>query len=120
MNETETLLAQARTLYTNGSDEEAMKVLGRIVVSEPMSAEAYYLLGMIHLRGGDLEQAKNSLRTALFWDSKLINAHVSLAKIYLQKGDCLQAKNYTASALAIEAENQDATGLQRQVERCGK
>ncbi len=120
LNETETLLAQARTLYKNGSDEEAMKVLGRIVVSEPMSAEAYYLLGMIHLRGGDLEQAKNSLRTALFWDSKLINAHVSLAKIYLQKGDCLQAKNYTASALAIEAENQDATGLQRQVERCGK
>ncbi len=120
LNETETLLAQARILYKNGSDDEAMKVLSRIVVSEPMSAEAYYLLGMINLRGGDLDKAKDLFRTALFWDNQLINAHISLAKIYLQKGDCLQAKNYTASALAIDSENQDAGGLQRQIERCGK
>ena len=97
-----------------------MGVLRKILVSEPMSAEAYYLLGMIHLRRGDLDQATSSLKTALFWDNRVIDAHVSLGKIYLQKGDCLQAKNYVASALAIDAENQDATGLQRQVERCGK
>jgi len=120
LNEAETLLAQARSLYKNGGDDEAMTVLRKILVSEPMSAEAYYLLGMIHLRRGDLEQSISSLKTALFWDNRLINAHVSLGKIYLQKADCLQAKNYTASALAIDAENQDATGLQRQVERCGK
>ncbi|MDQ6788428.1 MAG: tetratricopeptide repeat protein [Acidobacteriota bacterium] len=120
LNETETLLEQARTLYKNGSDDEAMTVLRKILVSEPMSAEAYNLLGMIHLRRGDLEQSVSSLKTALFWDNRLISAHVSLGKIYLQKGDCLQAKNYVASALAIDAENQDATGLQRQVERCGK
>ena len=120
VNETETLLAQARTLYKNGSDDEAMGVLRRVLVSEPMSAEAYLLLGNIHLRRGDLEQAVSSLKTALFWDNRLINAHVALGKIYLQKGDCLQAKNYSVSALAIDAENQDALGLQRQIERCGK
>ncbi len=120
LNETETLLAQARALYKAGSDDEAMSVLRKIVVSEPMSAEAYYLLGMIHLRRGDLDQSVSSLKTALFWDNRVIDAHVSLGKIYLQKGDCLQAKNYVASALAIDAENPDATGLQRQVERCGK
>ncbi len=120
LNETETLLAQARALYKSGGDDEAMTVLRKILVSEPMSAEAYYLLGMIHLRRGDLDQSISSLKTALFWDNRLINARVALGKIYLQKGDCLQAKNETASALAIEAENQDAAGLQRQVERCGK
>ena len=120
LNETETLLAQARTLYKNGNDDEAMGVLRRVLVSEPMSAEAYLLLGNIHLRHGDLEQAVSSLKTALFWDNRLINAHVALGKIYLQKGDCLQARNYTASATAIDAENQDAVGLGRQVERCSK
>lgn len=120
LNETETLLARARELYKAGSDDEAMGALRKILVSEPMSAQAYYLLGMIHLRRGDLDQSVSSLKTALFWDNRVIDAHVSLGKIYLQKGDCLQAKNYVASALAIDAENQDATGLQRQVERCGK
>ena len=120
LNETETLLARARALYKSGGDDEAMGVLRKILVSEPMSAEAYYLLGMIHLRRGDLDQSVSSLKTALFWDNRVIDAHVSLGKIYLQKGDCLQAKNYVASALAINAENPDATGLQRQVERCGK
>ncbi len=120
LNETETLLAQARTLYKNGSDDEAMAVLRRVLASEPMSAEAYLLLGNIHLRRGDLEQAVSSLKTALFWDNKLIMAHVGLGKIYLQRNDCLQAKNYTSSALAVDAENQDALGLQRQVERCSK
>ena len=120
LSETETLLAQARTLYKNGGDDEAMAVLRRILASEPMSAEAYLLLGNIHLRRGDLEQSVSSLKTALFWDNKLIMAHVGLGKIYLQRGDCLQAKNYTSSALAVDAENQDALGLQRQVERCSK
>ncbi|MGI8639357.1 MAG: tetratricopeptide repeat protein [Pyrinomonadaceae bacterium] len=119
-SETENLLAQARTLYKNGSDDEAMAILRKVLVSEPMSAEAYLLLGNIHLRRGDLEQAVSSFKTALFWDNRLINAHIALGKIYLEKGDCLQAKNYTASALVIDAENQDASGLQRQVERCGK
>ena len=120
VSETESLLAQARALYKNGSDDEAMTVLRKILVSEPMSAEAYLLLGNIHLRRGDLEQAVSSYKTALFWDNKLINAHVALGKIYLEKNDCLQSKNYSVSALTLDAENQDALGLQRQVERCGK
>ncbi len=119
-SETETLLAQARTFYKNGGDDEAMAVLRKVLASEPMSAEAYLLLGNIHLRRGDLEQSVSSLKTALFWDSQLINAHIALGKIFLEKRDCLQAKNYSVSALTIDAENQDALGLQRQVERCGK
>ena len=59
-----------------------MAVLRRVLVSEPMSAESYYLLGMIHLRRGDKEQAVSSLKTALFWDNRLINAEIALALGY--------------------------------------
>ncbi len=117
---TDSLLQEAQTLYKNGSDDEAMAILRKILVSDLMNAQAYLLLGKLHLRRGDLEQAVSSFRTATFWDNRLIDAHVALGKIYLEKGDCLQAKNYTASALEINSENADAAGLERQVERCSK
>ncbi len=83
-----------------------------------MSAQAYLLLGMIHLRRGDSEQAVSSLKTALFWDNRLIEAHVLLGRVYIQKSDCQMAQTYYASAAAIDAENQDVAGLKRMVERC--
>lgn len=118
VNETETLLIQARQFYKDGRDDDSMAVLRRVLVGEPMSAESYYLLGMIHLRRGDLDQSVSSLKTALFWDNRLIDAYIALVKIYLQKGDCLQAQNYYRSASEIETENQEVQGLQRLVERC--
>jgi tetratricopeptide (TPR) repeat protein len=120
LNETDSLLAQARTLYKNGSDDEAMTILRRVLAGEPMSAESYLILGKIHLRRGDIDQAMSSFKTAIFWDNRLVDAHVSLGKIFLEKGDCLQAKTYSASAIEIEPESQDAIALQRQTERCSK
>ncbi len=120
MNETDTLLAQARIMVKNGQDDDAMAALRRVLASEPMSAESYLLLGKIHLRRGDIDQAISSFKTSVFWDNRLIDAHVSLGKIYIEKGDCLQAKNYAASALEIDGENADAVALQRLSERCSK
>ena len=119
-NETDNLLAQARTQFKNGNDDEAMAALRRVLASEPMSAESYLILGKIHLRRGDLDQAISSFKTAIFWDNRQIDAHVSLGKIYLEKGDCLQVKNYSASAMEINPENQDALALKRQADRCSK
>ena len=120
VNETEALLVQARSLYKNGNDDEAMAVLRRVLSSEPMNAESYLILGKIHLRRGDLEQGVSSFKTALFWDNRLIDAHINLGKIYLEKNDCLQAKNYAAAASEIDSANQESAALQRLVERCSK
>jgi tetratricopeptide (TPR) repeat protein/TolB-like protein len=120
ISETDTLLARARTLVKSGNDDEAMVTLRRVLASEPMSAESYLLLGKIHLRRGDIDQAISSFKTSVFWDNRLIDAHVSLGKIYVERRDCLQAKNYAASAMEIDAENQDALALQRLSERCSK
>lgn len=120
VNETENLLAQARTQFRAGSDDEAMITLRRVLASEPMSAESYLMLGKIHLRRGDHDQATSAFKTALFWDNRLVDAHVSLGRIYLEKGDCLQVKNYSAAALEIAPENQEVLSLKRQAERCSK
>jgi tetratricopeptide (TPR) repeat protein len=120
MTQTESLLAQARDYYKKGQDDEAMTTIRRLQAGEPMNAESFLILGKIHLRQGNLDQAVSSFKTALFWDNKLIDAHVNLGKIFVEKGDCLQAKNYAASAMDLDANNQDALGLQRQAERCSK
>lgn len=120
VDDTTTQIAKAREFVKNGQDDEAMEVLRRVLASEPSNAETFLLLGKIHLRRGDIDQAISSFKTSVFWDNRLIDAHVSLGKIYVEKGDCLQAKNYVASALGIDAENQDARALQRLSERCSK
>jgi tetratricopeptide (TPR) repeat protein/TolB-like protein len=120
MSETEGLLATARKQIKDAQDDEAMATLRRVLASEPMSAESYLLLGKIHLRRGDIEQAISSFKTSVFWDNRMIDAHISLGKIYVDRGDCQQAKSYAAQAVEINAENADAQGLQRMIERCGK
>ena len=120
VSETDELLAQAKDFYKAGSDDEAMQVLRRVQASDPMNAEAYLLFGNIYLRRGDLENAVSALKTALFWNNQLIDAHIALGKIFLERKDCAQAQTYAVSALGIDANNEQAAALQRSVERCGK
>jgi tetratricopeptide (TPR) repeat protein len=112
---TQDLLMKARDLYQAGRDEEALPELHRVVMIEPTNAEAYLLSGRINLRRGDQEAAIAALKTAIFWDPKLIDAHILLGKIFLERGDRGEARKYALSAITIDANNQEAIALQRQV-----
>lgn len=120
VDENEALLEQARAYYKGGRDDDALATILRILSSEPMTAEAHLIKGNILLRRGEIDNARDSLKTALFWDNRLIDAHIILGRIFLEKKDCLQAENYSKSALQLDESNQEAIGLQRQVERCSK
>ena len=112
---TEDLLVKARELYQAGRDDEALPELHRVVMLEPTNAEAYLLSGRINQRRGDQEAAIAALKTAIFWDPKLIDAHILLGRIFLERGDRGEATKYAASAITIDANNQEAIALQRQV-----
>jgi len=111
------LLAKAREFYAAGQDDEALPELRRVVMVEPMNAEAYLLIGRINLRRGDLEPAINMLKTSLFWDAKLIDAHILLGRIFNERGDRAMAMAHAKSAMQIDPNNQEAIALQRQVEK---
>ncbi|HEY8224374.1 MAG TPA: tetratricopeptide repeat protein [Pyrinomonadaceae bacterium] len=113
----EDLLAKARDLYQAGRDDEALPELHRVVMIEPTNAEAYLLSGRINLRRSDQEAAIAALKTAIFWDPKLIDAHILLGRIFLERGDKSEAKKYATAAISIDANNQEAIALQRQVTR---
>jgi len=112
---TEDLLVKARELYQSGRDDEALPELHRVVMLEPTNAEAYLLSGRINQRRGDQEAAIAALKTAIFWDPKLIDAHILLGRIFLERGDRGEATKYATSAMTIDANNQEAIALQRQV-----
>jgi tetratricopeptide (TPR) repeat protein len=122
IDETQAMLLQARNLYKSGRDDEALAVINRILTSEPMSAEAYLIMGNIRLRRGELEAAVSALKTALFWDNKLLEGHIALGKIFYEKRDCQQAETYSRSAAELAAtsgiENDEVIGLQKMVEKC--
>jgi tetratricopeptide (TPR) repeat protein len=114
------LLVKAREFYTAGRDDEALAELRRVITVEPMNAEAYLLIGRINGRRGDPEAAISALKTAIFWDAKLIDAHILLGRIFLERGDRAQAISYARNAVQIDANNQEAIALQRQVETGSK
>lgn len=113
-------ILSAKNFYENDKDGKALAELRKVLISDPMNAEAYLLLGKIYFRRGELEESVSSLKTAIFWDNQLINAHIELARIYFEKKDCLSAKNYIYSAINIDPENQEVKALQGQIDKCGK
>lgn len=114
---TQDLLAKARQLYDAGRDDEVLPELNRVLMIEPMNAEAHLLIGRIYQRRGDLARAISSLRTALFWsDQKSIDAHVLLGRIFLERGDRAQAMTHARTAMQLAPNHQEAIALYRQVE----
>jgi tetratricopeptide (TPR) repeat protein/TolB-like protein len=110
------MLAKARELYEAGRDDEALMHLRDVVRTEPMNAPAYLLTGRIYQRRGELAAAINQLKTSIFWDKGLIDAHILLGRIFLERGDRVQATAYALSAMQIDPNNQEALALQRQLQ----
>lgn len=118
VDESSVMLEKANSLFEEGKDDEAIIIARRMLISEPMKAETYLLIGKIFQRKGDTEQSITNLKSAIFWNNKLVDAHVLLGRIYIQKRECQQAQTYLNSAKAVDPDNTATKSLERQVERC--
>ena len=114
-NSAQELLTKIRDLYDKGRDDEALAEIPKLFVIEPTNAEGFLMRGRIKQRQGDQETAIAALKTAIFWDSRVIDAHILLGRIFLERGDLGEAKKYAASAMNIDPNNPEAIALQRQV-----
>ncbi|MBK8466578.1 MAG: tetratricopeptide repeat protein [Chloracidobacterium sp.] len=120
LDPTADLLSQARALFKQGKYDDAIEKLRRVLISEPMNAESYLMLGKIYQSRGEIDQAISQFKTAIFWDNRLVDAPVALGKIYSEKGSCDLAKTYAVLAQELDPTNQEVMGLQRIVEKCSK
>jgi tetratricopeptide (TPR) repeat protein len=109
----ETLLAKANGFFIAGRDTEAITTLTELLRLSPDNADAHLLMGRIQERRSDFTGAVNSLKAAIFWNAKLLPAHVLLGRIYLQQKNAPQAKFHLKQALEINPQDRDAMALER-------
>ncbi|HKG20972.1 MAG TPA: hypothetical protein VKC34_03670, partial [Blastocatellia bacterium] len=62
-------------------------------------------------------RAINALKAAVFWNPRLVAAHVLLGRIAVLKNDCPGATTSLNKALQIDPGDQDAQALNRLVEQ---
>jgi len=114
-NSAQELLNKIRDLYDKGRDDEALAEIPKLFEIEPTNAEGFLMRGRIKQRQGEQETAIAALKTAIFWDSRVIDAYILLGRIFLERGDLGEARKYAASAMNIDPNNPEAIALQRQV-----
>ena len=111
------LLEMARGAFIDGRDAEALTSLGKLLQLSPQNYDAHLLMGRLYERQGDFDRATNALKAAVFWNPKLVPAHVLLGRIAVLKNDCAGAQASADKALQIEANDQDAQALKRLIEQ---
>jgi tetratricopeptide (TPR) repeat protein/nucleotide-binding universal stress UspA family protein len=113
----EQLLESARNAFDAGRNEDALASLGKLLGSQPQNHEAHLLMGRIYERRGDFDRATNALKAAIFWNPRLVAAHVLLGRIAVLKNDCPSAEASVGKAIQLDANNQDALALKRLIEQ---
>jgi tetratricopeptide (TPR) repeat protein len=111
------LLESSRNAFLAGRDEDALASLGKLLQIAPQDFEAHLLMGRVYERKGDFDRAINALKAAVFWNPKLVAAHVLLGRIAVLKYDCAAAQAASDKSLQIDADNQDAQALKRLIEQ---
>ena len=117
----ESLLESARRAFFAGRDEEALIQLGKLLQTAPQNHDAHLLMGRVYERRGDFERALNALKAAVFWNPRLVAAHVLLGRIAVLKNDCPGAQASVGRAFQVDPNDQDAHALKRLIdEKCNK
>jgi tetratricopeptide (TPR) repeat protein len=71
-------LQTARSAFLAGRDADALEALGKMLQIAPQNYDAHFLMGRVYERKGDFDRATNALKAAVFWNPKLVPAHVLL------------------------------------------
>jgi chemotaxis protein methyltransferase CheR len=76
-------LAKATILANEAKYKEAADVLARVIEEDNLSVEAYYLLGALSCKSGDLKEAETQFRKVIYVDPDSVLAYFNLGNIYL-------------------------------------
>lgn len=82
---------RATELANQGNYQEAKGQLKRIIRQDNLHAEAYYLLGVLAYRTGDLKEAEEQFRRVIYIDHNIELAYFNLAQIYASQNKYARA-----------------------------
>jgi chemotaxis protein methyltransferase CheR len=93
------LLANALAAADDGRREEALDATSELLGQNPLSAEAYFVRGLVQLAGGMSSEAVASLRRALYIDPRFSIASFTLGRAYDNLADPAEARRAYEHAL---------------------
>lgn len=92
------LLEEGLKCFSEGFDEEAIRVLRQAVALEPSNVAAYEALGVILSRQDHYDEAIQMMETILTLDPEHVLAHTNLSVYYMKLGDKEKAEEEKAKA----------------------
>ena len=101
---------RGRRMFEQENDRGALAELSRALFLSPYQAEAHLLVGRIHLRGGRIQEAIDSLKISV-WSAESAAAHVALATAYFEAKDLTTANAEATRALALDPASAEARQL---------
>jgi chemotaxis protein methyltransferase CheR len=88
--------------YANiGSYDQAKSLCQRVLKSQPLNVDMYYLLAQIAEEQNELDITKEYLRKIIYLDSSFVKAYLDLASIYEREKQIEKTKTMRTSALSL-------------------
>jgi chemotaxis protein methyltransferase CheR len=113
----EELLAQALAAADEGRRGDAIHATSELLSQNPLSAEAYFVRGLVQLADGASSEAVVSLRRALYIDPRFSLASFSLGRAYDELADPAAARRAYEQALrTLDPRDDRHDALLRQVD----
>lgn len=106
----EALMGLAYVTHLRGRPDEAIATLERVVALDPGTAgpSAYNQIGLIHLRAGRIDQARQAYEASLRIDALNGSAHDGLANVFLAEDNHDEALKHLDAALRFNPLQLDA------------
>jgi tetratricopeptide (TPR) repeat protein len=111
------LLADALVAADEGRRAEALDTTAALLTRDPLSADAYFVRGLVQLSGGESPDAVTSLRRALYIDPRFSLASFTLGRAYDELAETGEARRAYEQALrTLDPDDDRHEGLLRQVD----
>ena len=109
-------LERTKQLLMEKNEEGALAELQTVLNNDPTLAEGHFLRAQILERRNETDAAVTSYANAVYWNPRLLAAHVALGKLYLARGDRARALAHSQVALELDAQNSEALAVKKQIE----
>jgi chemotaxis protein methyltransferase CheR len=100
-NDFMTCLKKATDLANESKYEEAAEILGKLIQEDNLSVEAYYLLGVLSYKSGNLKEAETQFRKVIYVTPDSALAYFNLGNIYLYQRKFSGAAREFRNAIAL-------------------
>lgn len=101
-------LAEGTDFFKQGKYQEAIKSFEKVAYKFPENSQAFFNLGLSHLRSGDIDEAIISIEKAIELKPDLVEAYFALGECYFTKEDSDKAMAAFSKASELQPDNAKA------------